>query len=156
MVGAPGDEWTAAQVARGRSKSMDELLAMWAERAPLVEAVFSSPEGAPRLAGVIDVHTHEADLRHALGLPVAVPADFLDWVATRFRDGLAAQVAAAGLPPVTVGASDFEWFRGRLGRRTVDEVCAYDWSADPAPYLDHFFVFGRAVESLHEHEVATS
>jgi uncharacterized protein (TIGR03083 family) len=150
MAGAPGDEWTAAQVARGRSKSLGELIALWQERAPMVEAVFSSPEGQPMLAGVIDVHTHEADLRHAFGLPVDVPADFLTWVGNRFRDALDQQAAAAGLPPAELDISDLEWFRGRLGRRTETEVRAYPWPVDPTAYLDLFFVFGRAAHSLGE------
>ena len=150
MVGAPGDVWTAAQVARGKDRSLAELLDQWTTLAPFMEAVFSSPEGAPRLNGVFDVHTHEADLRNAFGLPVDVPADFVAWVAAMFRAGFADAVAAAGLPPVTVEASDLEWFRGRLGRRTEDEVRAYGWSADPEPYLDTWFIFGRARQSLGE------
>lgn len=150
MAGAPGDAWTAAQVVRGKERSLAELLDQWTTLAPFMEAVFSSPEGAPRLNGVFDVHTHEADLRNALGLPVDVPADFLGWVAGIFRAGFVDAVAAAGLPPVTVDASDLEWFRGRLGRRTADEVRAYGWSADPEPYLDTFFIFGRAERSLGE------
>ncbi len=150
MEGAPGDAWTAAQVERGRTKSLDDLIALWQERAPMVEAVFSSPEGQPMLAGVIDVHTHEADLRHAFGLPVDVPADFLAWVGDRFRDALDQQAAAAGLPPAELDISDLEWFRGRLGRRTEDEVRAYPWPVDPSPYLDLFFVFGRATHPLGE------
>lgn len=151
MAGAPGDVWTAAQVARGKDRSLGDLLDQWTTLAPFMEAVFSSPEGAPRLNGVFDVHTHEADLRNALGLPVDVPADFLGWVAGIFRAGFADAVAAAGLPPVTVEAADLEWFRGRLGRRTEDEVRGYGWSADPDPYLDTFFIFGRATRSLGEH-----
>ena len=150
MAGAPGDVWTAAQVARGKDRSLGDLLDQWTTLAPFMEAVFSSPEGAPRLNGVFDVHTHEADLRNALGLPVDVPADFLGWVAGIFRAGFADAVAAAGLPPVTVEAADLEWFRGRLGRRTEDEVRGYGWSADPDPYLDTFFIFGRAARSLGE------
>jgi hypothetical protein len=55
------------------------------------------------------------------------------------------------LPPVRVSASDAEWFRGRLGRRTVDEVRRLDWSTEPTPYLDVWFIFGRADVSLGEH-----
>lgn len=150
MAGAPGDAWTAAQVVRGRAKSLAELLDQWTSNAPMMEAFFSSPAGASSLNGVFDVHTHEADLRHALGRPVAVPADFLQWVAQRFRAGFDEQVDAAGLPPVRVEADDMEWFRGRLGRRTEAEVRAYAWSTDPTPYLDHFFIFGRAAASLGE------
>ena len=150
MAGAPGDVWTAAQVARGKDRTPAELLDPWGNTGPLMEAFFSSPGGAAMAAGVFDVHTHEADLRNAFGLPVAVPADFLAWVGEQFRTGFAAAVAEAGLPPVEVEASDFEWFRGRLGRRTVEEVRAYGWSADPEPYLDTFFIFGRAERSLGE------
>ncbi len=152
MAGAPGEAWTAAQVARGKGKSLDELFAQWAANSAMLEGFFSSPAGAASGAGVYDAHTHEADLRNALGLPAAVPADFLTWAAPGFRESFAQAVADAGLPPVTMEASDFEWFRARLGRRSEAEVRAYAWTADPTPYLDHFFIFGRAVRSIGERE----
>lgn len=43
MDGVTTDAWTAAQVERGRSKSVAELIEMWSSNAPLVEAVLSSP-----------------------------------------------------------------------------------------------------------------
>ena len=70
----------------------------------------------------MDIHTHEADVRNALGMPSAVPQEFLAWAGPTLRGSFAEQVAAAGLPPVEVSASDFDLFRGRLGRRTVEEV----------------------------------
>ena len=76
--------------------------------------------------------------------------EFLAWAGATLRHSFAEQVAAAGLPTVEVVASDFEWFRGRLGRRTSAEVSAYGWAADSAEYLDTFFVFGRAETSLGE------
>ena len=33
---------------------------------------------------------------------------------------------------------------------TTTEVAAFDWSSDPAPYLDTWFIFGRAEASLGE------
>lgn len=143
MAGAPGEEWTAAQVARSEGKSVPDLIAEWEQSGPLLEAFLSAPGGELASAAVIDIHTHEADLRHALGAPASVPADFLQWAAATLRDGFVAAVAEAGLAPVEVAANDFDWFRGRLGRRTVDEVRAFTWSLDPAPYLDSFFIFGR-------------
>jgi uncharacterized protein (TIGR03083 family) len=151
MAGAPGEAWTAAQVERNRDRSIADMVAEWNDTGPLMEAFLSSPNGTMAGAAVFDIHTHEADLRHALGLPLVVPDEFLGWATERFRTGFAEGVAAAGLPPVHVDAPDVEWFRGRLGRRTVAEVCAYGWSADPAPYLDTWFVFGRAERSLGEH-----
>lgn len=150
MAGAPGEEWTAAQVQRSASRSIAELLAEWERTGPLMEGFLSSPAGVHASAAVMDIHTHEADLRHALGVPVDVPDDFLDWAGDAMREGFVEAVAAAGLPPVDVTAPDFEWFRGRLGRRTEAEVRAFEWSADPGPYLDVFFIFGRAEQSLGE------
>ena len=150
MAGAPGDEWTAAQVARGAGKSIAELLAEWEQTGALMAGFLSSPAGANALAAVMDIHTHEADLRHALGLPVAVPSDFLEWAGVTTRERFAGQCEEAGLPPVEVAVDDFEFFRGCLGRRTEAEVLSYDWSADPAAYLDAFFIFGRAEASLGE------
>jgi uncharacterized protein (TIGR03083 family) len=150
MAGAPGDEWTAAQVTRHRGTSMADLLAMWQQYAPGMEAFFSAPGGAAMAAGVFDVHTHEADLRNALGLPLQIPADALAWAGEGMRAGFAGVVDAAGLPQVELPISDVEWFRGRLGRRTEAEVRAYPWPSDPDPYLEHFFIFGRAAHSLGE------
>ncbi len=152
MEGAPGEAWTAAQIARGAGRTLGEMVAEWDQTGPMIEAFLSSPAGVAASAAVMDIHTHEADLRIALGLPVAVPADFLAWAAPSLRDGFVEAVADAGLPPVELTASDFEWFRARLGRRTVAEVAAYQWSADPTPYLDAFFIFGRAVNSLGERQ----
>jgi hypothetical protein len=150
MAGAPGEAWTAAQVARGQGRTVAEMVAGWQEKGPFVEAFLSSPDGASRAAAVFDVHTHECDLLTALGRPIAVPPDVLSWVAGQFRSGLDAAIEAAGLPPVSLEVSDLELFRARLGRRTLGEVRAYGWSADPEPYLDHFFVFGVAERSLGE------
>lgn len=134
--------WTAAQVERGRGKSMAQLVDEWAQAAPSFESFLSSPAGVSASAAVMDVHCHETDLRVALGLTPALPDAFLAWAGGQMRAGFGRQVAAAGLPPVTIDASDFEVFRGRLGRRTRDEVVALGWFADPTPYLDTYFIFG--------------
>lgn len=150
MDGAPGEAWTAAHVARGAGRTIAEMVEEWETAGPLIEGFLSSPAGATAAAAVMDIHTHEADVRQAFGLPVAVPENFLAWAGANLRDSFAEHVVGAGLPPVEVAASDFEWFRGRLGRRTVAEVRAYGWPIDAEPYLDTFFIFGRAATSLGE------
>jgi uncharacterized protein (TIGR03083 family) len=140
MAGAPGEAWTAAQVERGRSKSVSELVAQWTAGSPLMEAFLSSPDGGMRWQAVADLHTHECDLRTALGRPLEVPDEFLSWVQPILIDGLSDVVDAPAM----------EWFRGRFGRRTADEVRAYDWKADPDAHLDAFFFFGPAAQSLGE------
>lgn len=154
-AGAPGDEWTAAQVARNRHRSIAELVDEWTVNGPMLESFLSMP-GSGRLStsAVIDVHTHEADLQQALGLPVVVPQPVLDWAVAELRSGFDAAVAAAGLPAVALDADPLSWFRARMGRRTTDEVRRLRWSdafaSAPDAYLDLFFVFGRAEFPLGE------
>lgn len=142
LEGVATDPWTAAQVERGRDKTIAQVVEEWGDAAPGFETFLSSPAGSNASAAVMDVHAHETDLRSALGLAPALADDVVAWAGESMRGAFHAQVAAAGLPEVTVDASDFEMFRGRLGRRTRDEVSAFGWSADPVPYLDTFFVFG--------------
>jgi len=150
MEGAPGDAWTAAQVARNAHRSIAEMVEEWSQTGPLMEAFLSSPAGASASAAVVDIHTHEADLRHALGLPVDVASEFLSWVGITMRGGFAERVTELGLAPVQLDASDFEWFRGRLGRRTAAEAVALGLPEPSEPYLDAYFIFGRADTSLGE------
>jgi hypothetical protein len=150
MAGVTTDPWTAAQVERGRSRTLQELLTMWDSYAPMVEGFLSSPDGASAYQAVLDVHSHEADLLNALGQPVDLPDDFLDWAGPLLEQSFHETLAVTGRDPVQVDASNLEWFRGRLGRRTEDEVRSYGWSRDPEPYLDSWFIFGRAEVSLGE------
>ena len=151
MDGAPGDVWTNAQVERGRGRPLSDVLADWATYGEEFEGFLSSPAGANATAAVMDVHAHEADIRHALGLPFELPDNFLSWASAQLHDRFQTSVAEAGLPPVSVKASASELFRARLGRRSAAQVCAYEWSADPTPYLDAFFIFGPAEQASSEH-----
>ena len=149
-AGAPGEAWTAAQVARGRDRTLGDLLIDWEKFGAQLQEFLSSPAGAPVANVVMDVHSHESDVRNAFGMPTELPSDFLAWSMGRIRDGFHSGVAEAGLPPVSIKVTDAELFRARLGRRTAQEVCAYDWSLDPKPYLETFFLFGPAEQSIGE------
>lgn len=142
LDGVTTDPWTAAQVERGRGKGIAQMIDEWAGAASGFEAFLSSPAGTNASAAVMDVSCHETDLRTALGLAPALTDEMLAWAAAGMREAFDSQVAAAGLAPVKIDVADFEIFRGRLGRRTREQVCAFGWSADPAPYLDIFFIFG--------------
>ena len=154
FAGAPGEPWTAAQVERGKSKSLQQLIEEWSERAPVLEATLSSPGGEGMWQAVADVATHLSDLANACGVPASLPEGFLPWIAPKLLGFFETSVAQAGLEPVSVTAPDFEIFRGRFGRRTREEVRAYDWSRDPSDCLDSFFIFGVAASSLNEKGVA--
>jgi uncharacterized protein (TIGR03083 family) len=159
LDGVTTNPWTAAQVERGRGRAIAELVAEWEAGSPLVESFLTAAgrgpaEGAVTASrGVLDVCTHEADLQGALGRPLGLPPEVLTWAAALLRASFHEGVASAGLPPVEIVATELDWFRGRLGRRTEAEVCALGWSRQPEPYLDIWFVFGRALESLGEQPV---
>ncbi len=160
LDGVTTDPWTAAQVERGRGTSTVQLLADWNAEAPKIEAFLSSPAGATAFRAVIDVHTHEADLRGALGLPSLLPDDYGTFMFEMLATTIIDAVAQAGLPPLrivtpvgdSVGPHDapvtatidrHEFHRASLGRRSAAQVEAFDWGgADPRPYLGHMAVFG--------------
>ncbi|MEI7617005.1 MAG: maleylpyruvate isomerase family mycothiol-dependent enzyme [Actinomycetota bacterium] len=160
LEGVTTDPWTAAQVARHQKTSLSDLLAGWAQDAPLLESVLSSGDPDVPIRAVFDLYAHEADLRGALGLEPSLPDDFGRWAIPIMAGGLVATVQTTDLPavrvlttegdeigpsdaPVTLRASRFELFRSLLGRRSAAQVAAYNWGdVDPTPYLKHFFVFG--------------
>lgn len=152
LTGPPSEEETTAQVARFQGQDIAGMLAIWAQNAPRFAERVATFEVWP---AVIDIATHEQDIRGALGRPGA-------------RDTPAIRLAADGLigfldPPVPirvsvedaafwVGPADgpelglatcrFEAFRWRMGRRSRAQLAALDWTGDPAPVLDHLTIFG--------------
>jgi uncharacterized protein (TIGR03083 family) len=167
MAGAPGEAWTAAQVERGRAKSVAQLVDEWATDAPLVEAVLSSPEGPNIWQAVADVHTHEADLCGALGRRAEVPDAVWRFLVGRVAGAPVGRAAEAGLAPlaitthegdragaddapVTVATSRHELLRAVFGRRCPEQVAAWRWSGtdDPMAYASRFAIFGPRTTSL--------
>ncbi|HUS44118.1 MAG TPA: maleylpyruvate isomerase family mycothiol-dependent enzyme [Ilumatobacteraceae bacterium] len=158
MEGAPGDDWTAAQVERNRDARVDELLDRWSEQASgFAEVIESTGEMRPPF----DLHSHEHDLRHALGRPgersslivetagiaLASVGDVGVRVTVELDDGRAIVSGdAANTSTVTLcGVSVFELFRSRLGRRSREQVRSYDWTGsdnDIDAVLGRWFNFG--------------
>jgi uncharacterized protein (TIGR03083 family) len=164
--GAGTDPWTAEQVATRDGRSAAELVAEWTEVAPGVEALMDS---VPQLGrAVFDLLSHEQDLRGALGRPGCDPATMAEITEGAVQTVTAAAEAAgftlrveiegsgvaAGPPDAplkVVAPSGFELFRAILGRRTVDQVAAWDWSGDPSALLaGGFFLFGPRPTPLEE------
>lgn len=163
MDGAPGEAWTAAQVERNRAFGVDELLTRWSQQAPafadLIDAV-----GQHRPP--IDCHSHEHDIRHALDRPGARSNAIVDMalfatvaapsrVVIELDDGstVTSGDLDAGSMVTLRGATAFELFRSRLGRRSRQQVRAYDWSgedADVEAVIDAWFVFGPSLEPIVE------
>lgn len=157
IAGAGTDPWTAAQVEALAGTPLAEILDHWDEVGPQVEALIPAVPAQGTSQMVFDVTTHEHDLRGALGQPGGRDADairvglgFLLTAIDRLirEHGLDSLEVTAGTdvftlgdgePVVRLAADPFDLFRALGGRRTLDEVRALDWSADPAPYLDRLF-----------------
>jgi hypothetical protein len=154
LTGPPSEEETAAQVARFAGQRLADVLARWAAIAPEFEHLI----GEFRVqAAVIDIASHEHDIRGALGRPGARDAEVVwraaEWLLTGLRPPVPLRVvvedAQFRLGPgsgtsLRLITSRFEAFRWRMGRRSRAQLAALDWSGDPAPVIDHLVVFGPA------------
>lgn len=150
------DEETARQVAERSGMSLEEILAEWSQTGPAVESIL---ESAPMLGTpVIDLWTHEQDLRGALGLEghrggggLTLTQKAASQIKHRVRAaGLPAiraivgdddRILGDGEPGITVRAEPYEWARVVMGRRSRAQMAALDWDGDPGPYLDLLTVF---------------
>jgi hypothetical protein len=163
MEGAPGEAWTAAQIERHRDADVEDLLVRWSQQAPaFAEAIDRMGEGRPP----IDCHSHEHDVRHALARPGARSNAIIDapsfasvdapiQVVIEFVDGSTVTTGdPAAASTVTLrGATRFELFRSRLGRRSRQQVREADWvgsEADIDAVLDRWFSFGPSPLAIDE------
>lgn len=165
VEGAASQPWTAAQVARWRDADWRDLVARWDEQTPQVASLLQHlGEQRPPL----DCHSHEHDVRHAVGRPGNRDSDLIGWMGALFvaapigrpvevRDhgrAWATIDGAAHVDPVTLvvdGVDGFELVRSRLGRRSQAQVESYRWSAPPtAAELAAWFVFGPSAEPIDE------
>lgn len=135
--GAASDPWTAAQVERWRDAPVDEMIARWNEQiGPIAEAIEAFGEYRPPL----DCHTHEHDVRHALGRPGNRDSDLIRWmvelfaqaslgrpVEVTFTDGSSVTTVGDGDVVRLYGVTRFDIARSRLGRRSRAQVQSWDW-----------------------------
>lgn len=157
LDGYGSDAWASAQADRFEGRSLDEVLAAWSTAARQFGELGLSPlGGTPAMWAFGDAVVHEADLRPVFAPGTRVPDDA---VRLGLKAAVAlwrAELAAARVPPLDVVAIDvrtwrvgdpdaeahsvtttgYELFRALFGRRTRSQVEAWDWSRDPAVYLD--------------------
>ena len=84
LTGPPTEEQSAAQVARFVGRPFPEVLARWDELAPRFASAIDGFEVWP---AVLDVATHEQDVRGALGAPGRATATWCDSARTDFCAG---------------------------------------------------------------------
>jgi uncharacterized protein (TIGR03083 family) len=166
MDGAPGEAWTEAQIERNRSLSVAELLERWDAQTPgFADVLQQMGEGRPPF----DCHTHEHDVRQALGRPgnrdsVIIELLALDLAAipdcpvaltVELADGRTVRSGPDdGAPSVTLrGVTPFELFRSRPGRRSPAQVRTWDWTgadADIDAVVSVWAFFGPATDPIIE------
>jgi uncharacterized protein (TIGR03083 family) len=160
LTGPPSEADTAAQVARFSGRDMAGMLATWAQTAPRFAEVVAAFEVWP---AVIDIASHEQDIRGALGRPGARDNQVIRLATDELIGGLDPpvpirvsvedaefRVGPADGPELGLATCRFEAFRWRMGRRSRAQLAALDWTGDPAPVLDHLTVFGPSPADIIE------
>ena len=154
-----GPDWTAAQVAARDGVPLPDLLAEWDAVLPEFLEVLGDPvaHGLDEYLGispVVDLVSHDLDLREAAGREVQVDPDVWALIGPRRQFLLDLQVQEAGLPAVEVMTPEGdEWvvgagapvgkvtaprwdlWRSLEGRRSRAQVRSFGWTVDPEPYL---------------------
>ena len=177
LEGVATDPWTEAQVQARRGRSLSELLEEWESKAPAVEELLMpmADQIDPRL--VIDLWTHEQDVRGALGIPGGDRDSTLTWIVEQLVTGWQQRIErsdlnaleieilpaagdlqaqndpkTSGEPAGSLRITPFEAARLTLGRRSRQQILNYDWSgvADPAAYIDLLVVFSPAIQDIVE------
>ena len=130
-----------------------ELFSAWDAQAAGVAVLVRDDPRAGRL--LIDLVTHEHDLRGALDCPGARADDAVAIAVELLARKFAARLRPTGVPALRLTceqwgyetapppvrailvADRFELFRGFTGRRSAAEVRRWMWSDDPGPYLPY-------------------
>jgi len=154
LTGAPTDQETAAQIARFDGQQLSDIIAVWTGAAAHLDDLAESRGFEPPVG---DVTSHEHDLRAALGKPGARDSAAVhyssDRLLTNLRTPVPLRVTVEDAeyrsgpedgPEIALRTTRFEALRWRTGRRSRAQLAAMDWSADPAPVLDHLYMFGPA------------
>ncbi len=133
-----------------------ELLDEWAWLGPQVELLLGDRRGFGYDVLVMDVFTHELDLRRVVDLPPNADHPALPTAVGLLLGGFSASVYAHGLPAlrvetegaawdvgwgkpaVTVRAHRLDLYRSIAGRRTHRQIAELDWSAPAEPWLPAF------------------
>lgn len=162
------EQWTAAQIEARRDIPVDEILEEFRNHG--TQLVGAIEHLHPAIGGMLlgDLVTHEHDLRGAIGSPGARDSGGVTAATYTYVRRLGSRIKAAEVPTLlvvasdeqwtagkeepqaTVRASDFELLRGLTGRRTAEEIRAFEWDGDPEVYLPHFSMYGHPAASLGE------
>ena len=153
--GSPGR--TAVQVGSRRGMTITEICAEWNRIGEQMDDVIASGGRAMTPLG-IDIWTHEQDIangarvesgRDGAGLYLTMSAAWsikaklraAEIAPLRIVAGRADWTIGDGDAAATLRMTEYEMARAVLGRRSVNQLRAYDWDGDSEPYLQHLPVF---------------
>jgi uncharacterized protein (TIGR03083 family) len=158
----PSDEQTAGQVARYRELTVPEILERWQRMVAPFEDAIDRNRSWPAL---VDVTSHEQDIRGALGLVGARDTDTVRLLSTLLLGGLRPPIPlriavedaeftvgpeSSDGPVLHLSTTRFEALRWRMGRRSRAQLAALEWTGDPGPVLDQLAVFGPSPVDITE------
>lgn len=152
LTGPPTDDQTAAQVARFDGWDQAGIIAAWTAAAERLDRHAETAGVAPPLG---DIACHEHDVRGAVDRSGARDSDAV-WHASDqlltilqtpvplriFVEDADYRTGPDGGHEIRLRSTRFETLRWRTGRRSRAQLAAMDWSEDPAPILDHLYLFG--------------
>jgi uncharacterized protein (TIGR03083 family) len=161
LTGPPSDAHTASQVRRHRGKPMVDMTSRWTDLAVRLEPLIAAGNGWPV---VIDVVSHEHDIRGAVGRPgerdsaavhhsadalcrraIGVPVP----IRVVWENGEGRLGSGVG-PELVLHTSRFETVRWRLGRRSRAQMRQFDWTGDAIAVIAHLAVFGPTSRDIIE------
>jgi uncharacterized protein (TIGR03083 family) len=164
LDGVASDPWTAVQVEDRRNVPTADVLDEWDANSVKIEPMVPDFGYA---AGqiVLDVVTHEHDIRDAFAQPGARDTDAVhiatNWAAQRiaearseagdgairFETNLWSEMLGGDEATATVRVDAFELLRASTGRRSLAQISAWEWSGDAHPELVVLAIFQpRAVD----------
>ena len=160
LTGPPTDAETAAQIARFAEHDRDGIFSAWTAAAERLDHMADTTGVAPPLADAI---CHEHDMRAAIGRPGARETDEV-WQSSHqlltilqtpvplhvFVEDAEYRTGPDDARGIRLRTTRFEALRWRTGRRSRAQLEAMDWSEDPAPVLDHLYLFGPAAVDVIE------
>jgi uncharacterized protein (TIGR03083 family) len=167
LDGVGSDPWTQVQVDERRDWALADLLAEWETNGPQVEPLIPS-FGIMAGQFIVDSATHEHDLRGALGAPGGRESDAMDiafeWLGLRAGE-IRTGAGAGGITVVvedgehtfgdapataTCATTKFEFMRAATGRRSLEQMAAWDWDGDARTELVVMPIFTPRADPLVE------
>ena len=167
--------WTDKQVTERRGRPLRDVLDEWEEATrtlvKMMRGEIPWPDGVLPIADHIlltDIATHQQDIYGALRMQRDRDSVQIRVGTAAFIGGVGLRLQMSGAPSirfvmedkeVPVGGSDpqatvrvprYELFRALSGRRSPDQVKAYDWEGNPEPFIPYFYPYGIRQEALVE------